>query len=46
MQQYRDWVKEKLCKENNIKLILVPYTVKIQDIHNFILAEVRKMKFH
>ena len=45
-QQYRDYIKKKLCEEHNIKLIVVPNTVKINDIYNFILSQVRKMKFH
>ncbi len=31
-QKYRDMMKRNLCKENNVTLIEVPYTVKIENI--------------
>lgn len=34
--KYRDKMKEELCNKNNIKLIVVPYTVKLQDIKKYI----------
>jgi hypothetical protein len=35
-QKYRDDMKRRICKEHNIKLIEVPYTVKIKDIETYI----------
>ena len=35
-QKYRDDMKRRICKENGILLIEVPYTVKIEDIKSFI----------
>jgi len=35
-QKYRDDMKRRMCKENNIKLIEVPYDVKIKEIENYI----------
>ncbi len=40
-QQYRDYMKQQLCKENNIKLIKVPHTVKIDRIEEFLIRELR-----
>lgn len=37
--KYRDEIKKKLCKDNDIHLIVVPYTVK--NIEKFILEELR-----
>ena len=36
-QRYRDYMKEQMCKENGIRLIRVPYTVKIEDIETHIV---------
>lgn len=38
-QQYRDYIKKNLCKENGIDLIIVPYTIKHDQIANFLLRE-------
>ena len=35
-QKYRDELKRIYCKENNVLLIEVPYTVKIKDIERYI----------
>lgn len=40
-QKYRDHMKRDLCIKNGIKLIEVPYTVKIQDIENYIKKELK-----
>jgi hypothetical protein len=42
-QQKRDRRKNKLCKENNITLIRVPYTVKHKDITLYIKNECKKL---
>ena len=41
-QKYRDDMKQRICKENGVILITVPYTVKLKDIHSFIVGECRK----
>uniref|UniRef100_A0A6C0LVX5 Uncharacterized protein n=1 Tax=viral metagenome TaxID=1070528 RepID=A0A6C0LVX5_9ZZZZ len=41
-QKYRDDMKQRICKENGVVLITVPYTVKIKDIQSFIVNECRK----
>lgn len=40
-QKYRDDMKKRMCKDAGVTLISVPYTVKIKDIHQFILDECR-----
>jgi len=42
-QQYRDYMKEIKCKENGIRLIVVPYTVKHEDIESFLVKELNKL---
>jgi hypothetical protein len=34
--KYRDEMKRRLCSENGIRLIIVPYTVPIRDIEQYI----------
>lgn len=34
--KYRDQIKKQLCEEAGVKLIIVPYTVKINDIEAYI----------
>jgi len=41
--KYRDQIKMELCKKNSIKLIIVPYTVKICDIERFILDSLNEV---
>jgi hypothetical protein len=41
-QKYRDYMKRDLCVKNGILLIEVPYTVKISDIQNYIITELKK----
>jgi hypothetical protein len=42
-QQYRDYIKRDLCKKNGITLIEVPYTVKINEIENYIKNALKKI---
>lgn len=44
-QQYRDELKRRMCKDEGIILIEVPYTVKVNDIDNFLINELRKNGF-
>lgn len=44
--KYRDELKRRMCKENGIILIEVPYTVKICDIKDYIVKELRKNKLY
>ena len=38
-QQRRDGIKAKLCYENEILLIIIPYTVKIREMQNYIIKQ-------
>ena len=40
-QKYRDDMKRRICKENRIVLIEVPYTVKIENIRKFLMDKLR-----
>lgn len=44
-QKYRDEIKRMLCERNGIKLIEVPYTVKLEDMETFLRIEARKLGF-
>ena len=35
-QKYRDDMKHRICKEKGIDLIIIPYTVKIENIYSYI----------
>ena len=41
-QKYRDELKLRMCKDNGITLIEVPYVVKIENIEGFLKKELRK----
>jgi hypothetical protein len=42
-QKYRDDLKRELCKKNNITLIEVPYTIKHDDIENFLRNKLNQL---
>lgn len=44
-QKYRDEMKRNMCKENNITLVEVPYTVRHDDIPDFIESKLQEFGF-
>lgn len=40
--KYRDDMKRRLCEQNGIRLIVVPYTVPVDDIEQYITAQLRR----
>ena len=44
-QKYRDDMKRRICKENRITLITVPYTVKNENIESYLKKELKKNGF-
>ena len=44
-QQYRDIMKRDLCKKNNINLIEVPYTIKHDDIEQYIIYKLKNLNY-
>jgi len=42
-QKYRDKMKSDKCRDLGISLIIVPYTVKLKDIEQYILTEAKRM---
>lgn len=46
LQQYRDEMKIKLCKENDFNLIIVPYTIDIQSIENYLIHKLRETGYN
>ena len=44
-QKYRDELKRRMCKDNMITLIEVPYTVKVEDISRYLQKELFKRGF-
>lgn len=44
-QQYRDYIKKDLCKQNNIDLIIVPYTIETEKIPEFLYNELKKLNY-
>ena len=44
-QQKRDELKRNICKKLGIRLIEVPYTVKIKNIEQFLINELNKIGY-
>ena len=44
-QKYRDELKRRMCKDNMITLIEVPYTVKVENIKKYLIQELFKKGF-
>ena len=44
LQQYRDEMKKRLCEQNNYTLIVVPYTVPLKEIENYLISELRRYR--
>ncbi len=42
IQQYRDEMKIQKCKDNNFTLIIVPYTISIESIENYLIEKLRQ----
>ena len=40
-QCYRDELKRRMCRDNNVNLIEVPYTVKLHDIEKFLIQKLK-----
>jgi hypothetical protein len=45
-QKYRDELKKYMCKENNIKLIEVPYTVKESEIYDYLIPRIKNFGYN
>ena len=43
-QQYRDEIKRMLCRENGIRLIEIPHTIKLEDLESFIRIKCAEMR--
>lgn len=41
-QQYKDRLKDKLCKEKGVCLIRIPYTIEYQDLEKYIIDKIKK----
>lgn len=44
-QKYRDDMKYRICKEKGIDLIIIPYTVKIENIYSYIYDYLRYLGY-
>jgi len=44
-QRYRDELKRRMCEENGINLIEVPYTIKLNDIGSFLHLKLKQLGY-
>lgn len=44
-QKYRDELKRRMCQENGINLIEVPYTIKLNDIGNYLQFKLKQLGY-
>lgn len=44
-QRYRDYMKRELCDKNGIVLIEVPYTVKVEEIEEYLIKKLQVYKY-
>lgn len=44
-QKYRDDMKRRICKENKVNFIEVPYTIKIENIKQYIIENCKKIGY-
>lgn len=44
-QQYRDHIKKELCEKNGINLIIVPYTVNLENIPDFLYQKLQQLGY-
>lgn len=44
-QKYRDHMKAQMCKENGINLVIIPYSVRLQDIKKVLEGELRRLGY-
>jgi hypothetical protein len=45
-QKYRDEIKRRMCKDNDIVLIEVPYTVQLEDIESYIINKLKEIDYY
>lgn len=43
--RYRDELKKRMCHDNDVVLIEVPYTVKVDEIENFLFRQLQNKKY-
>lgn len=43
-QKYRDYMKQVMCRDNGVTLIEVPYTVKVDEIEDFLRERVKDIR--
>lgn len=44
-QKYRDELKRRMCRDNNITLIEVPYTIKISNISSYLYTRLQELGY-